>query len=271
MSAEEVPDSGQPTFGDTVFGNLFRAFVEPSLKARIVQGELPNPFPLSELRRLQILFSPQGGKPLVRINGEVRAIAQVRPKQGVAIEKGDPVSFDQIESIGAIGLADEEADFGHATFLREPNGGWVGHFDFSYYKGTARRHVDVAEEFLQAARYSREKQHWSAFADTLFSAAELAAKASLFCLDLSGDVAKSKKHGVVKALFNKQRHVGNVDGAHTTAFNRLWELRQTGRYVQEVIAFTEVDADALLNDVAALISAARLRASTFRSADSRPE
>lgn len=262
MSSEQ-PEQSQAKFGDTVFSNLFETFVEPDLKARIERGELPNPFPLSSLRGVQILFSPEGSKPIVRINSELRAIARVKPKLDATFDKGDPVSFDDIESIDVIALSEEEADYGHATFIRKPNDDWVGYFDFTYYKGTALRHLDVAEQFLHAARGCRDHKHWVAFADTLFSAAELAAKASLYCLSASREVIKTKKHGIVKAHFNKQRHIGNVDDAHTTAFNRLWDLRQKGRYVEDDVAFDDDDADQLLHDVSLLIDAARKRAQPF--------
>jgi uncharacterized protein (UPF0332 family) len=250
-------------FGAAVFTNLFETFVKPDLKKRVEQGRLPNPFPHASLYNIQIIFYPDGQRPLVRINDEVRAIAQITPKCGFEIAAGDPVRLNQIETIGIIGLTEEEADFGHATFLRNPEGGWTGYFDFTYYKGTARKHLEAAGQFFNAAKKCCEERHWIAFADTLYSAAELAAKASLFCLDLSGAIKKSKKHATIKAHFNVQRRIGNIDDEHSSALNRLWEFRQKARYVEEDVKFTEEDAEELLAHVGSLIAKSQYRATTF--------
>jgi uncharacterized protein (UPF0332 family) len=84
-------------------------------------------------------------------------------------------------------------------------------------------------------------------------------KAALFCLDFQ-EIVKSKGHGIVRSKFNLQRKIGNVDAAHSTALNRLWDMRQTGRYLEAEITFSDEDADSLLADVRGLIEKAHSRA-----------
>ena len=244
---------------DKAFSNLFELYVWPELMRRVERGDLSNPYPLSHLRGLQILFNPAGGKPIVRINEQVRGICEISTKPGVTINLGDPVSNEDVESIGEIHLHGYESDFGHATFVRRTDGGWWGYFNFIYWRGFSQRHVEVAEQFMTAAKLSRNESLWAPFVDNLYAAAELAAKASLLRLDDGQAIARSKKHSTVKAMFNRQRVIGNVEPEHTTALNRLWRIRQSGRYAEEITSIAPAEADELLRVVNEMLNAARER------------
>jgi uncharacterized protein (UPF0332 family) len=245
MADFDLPELDE-SFGREAFSNLFRLYVAPELRLRIERGELPNPFPDAQLIGIQILFPADVGRPTVRLNHEVRATCRFQSKPGMDHKPGDGVRNDAIETISEIWLKDEDRDCGHATFLRRPDGGWWGYFSFIRHTGTARNLLEVADQDLVAAERIINEGTWVPFVDNCFSAAELAAKSLLFYHDSPGVVAGSKKHSLVRSRFNFHRHRGNVDASQCDALNRLWDLRQAGRYAERDISIDAEDAKSLL-------------------------
>lgn len=254
-----------PEFNEIVFHNFLDTWVIPDITERIKRGELQNPYPFdTAVEQFQIVFSPSG-PPKVRLNGEVRANVKAQPKPGLEIKIGEPLALDQIETSAGIliALKEDEIDCGHATFFRLPECGWRGSFDFIRYKGTARRHVDAAQQFLSVAKHCRNDRQWITFVDNLWSAQELTAKAALFYYDPRKEIVTSKKHRTISANFNRQRHIGNIAEPHTESFNRLWELRQKARYLEDDVEIADTEADELLRHVSALIESIQVKVKTL--------
>ena len=171
-----MSDDGE--FYKRVFQQFMDLFVTPAIAERQAKGELPKPLHLSAA---QIIFSPDGRKPLVRINKEIRAISDVRLKEGIGKKAGEPVYDNEIEGLAGIKLTDQDDDCAHATLIRL-NDTWTIAFDFTYNRALAKKHIEKAGQFCEVAEAALEKRLLSPFVDNLFSAAELAARAILLAI-----------------------------------------------------------------------------------------
>jgi len=219
---------------------LLDMFVEPEIIKRQDAGEVENPFPLTHA---QIIFYPDGRKPEVRLNDEVKTIINVelKPEFRDGVKKGDPVYWHQIESLKTTRLTEEDdPNVGHATLL-SVGGNWFLHFDFVYNKQRARQHLEAARQFIASAKHALENEHWAVVIESLCSASELTAKAYL--LSAGGDSAlKSKTHGVIASRTNMHRKLGNLDSSHVDVFNRVWGMRNNARYLEGELALTQAEA-----------------------------
>ncbi len=238
-------------FGNRVFQQFMDLFVNPEVRNRQEAGELPKPL---DLRAAQIIFFADGRKPQVRINKEIRAIAKVKFKEGISKNPGDPLFAHEIEGLEEINLTDDDdPDSGHATLIKI-NDRWTIAFDFRYYKGVARNHIQAASEFYEAAEFSYCKKNWSAFVDNLFSCAELLAKVILLIFpsqELAKRAALAKKatHRLIQQKYNEFADLGNVDETHRSVLNKLSGWRANARYLRGHVPISEDKAVELLNIV----------------------
>jgi len=86
-----------------IFSNLLNhawaIWIIPELKRR-KEAKIPAPFPL---KKFIVLFDPVKGKaPTIKFNDEYEFMASARVKRGLKINKGDPITFDQIVDFGPI-------------------------------------------------------------------------------------------------------------------------------------------------------------------------
>lgn len=190
---------------------------------------------------------------MVRLNSEVVALGEVRLKEGITKKPGEPIYTNEVAGFDSIKLhGDEAQDCGHATLIRLGDT-WSIAFDFRYNKSLSKRHLQTAQEFFDAAVVSCERKQWSAFADTLFSAAELTAKALLLSMP-DPKFRKKASHGAVHSKFNRFASLGNVEQSQRQAFNSLSELRGRARYLKGELVLGEARAAALLKGVKDLIT-----------------
>jgi HEPN domain-containing protein len=229
-----------PDFGLAVFNNLLDLFVRPEIQRRQREGLLPTSV---DIHAAQVIMFPDGRPNLVRLNNEVRAIANIRVRREV--KAGDPVYSSDIAEVERLRLSEPEfGDCGHATMFA------VGHqwhvaFNFIYNRAKAENLLTRTHEFLRVAEHALGVEAWHPFADTLFSAAELSAKA--FLLFLGGpELAKRANHRAIHKGFNNFGRIGNVDPNHLTAFNELAELRIVARYDYEPLTLSHDEAAKLL-------------------------
>src|SRR6185436_18074524 len=116
---EEITRNASKQFMDT--------FITPEVMRRQESGELPRPL---DLRAAQIIFYPDGKKPAIRINSEVKAIGKMKLKPGIEKDYGDAVYENELEGLEELMLTDEDdPDAGHVTILKL-NGTWIMAFDF---------------------------------------------------------------------------------------------------------------------------------------------
>lgn len=244
-------------FGNKVFEQFMELFVLPEVKRRQESGELDKPL---DLQGAQIIFFPDDRKPQVRINSEVKGVAEAELKPEFSKEAGEDVFQHELEGIRFVNLSEEDdPDCGHATLLRYGDR-WSIAFDFRYNKALSKKHIETAKEFYDSARFSFKSKHWSAFVDSLFSAAELLAKSVL----LSAPDPKFREkatHKVIKVRYNQEYQLGNLDDSYREAFNKLSDLRGGARYLKGDVSISEAEAQMLLDTVKDMIEDADRRAS----------
>lgn len=237
--------------GRRAFEQFIDLFFRPEIERRRAEGKPPERLMLT---KAQVVFYADGRKPDVRLNDEVKAVAKVNFKPGAVAGKrpGDLIMADEIEDIAEVMLPDtDDPDAGHATFI-QVGGRWCMAFDFRYNKALSERHLSDAREFLEAARHCLDRSAWSAFADNLFSAAELAARALLLMLPDPKFRSKAT-HKAIHARFNSFAKLGNVPPSGRAVFNKLSALRPPARYGAKGIVLDPEEARTLLGDVEGLI------------------
>jgi uncharacterized protein (UPF0332 family) len=230
--------------------NILEVYVMPEIERRQKDSDLEVPV---ELFAAQVIFYPDRREPEVRINSEVRALAKVRLKSGVEKGLGDTVTEDELEGLEELVLmGDEDPDCGHATLLRL-NDRWMLAFDLVYNKGLARKHLEAARQFIEAAEFSQERESWSAFVDNLFSAAELSAKATLLALMSDARFREKAAHKATHRRYNRFVHLGNADPKYAEIFNKLSRLRYPARYLERDFSVSRDEASNLLQTVRRMI------------------
>ncbi len=211
------------------FEQMMALFVEPEVQRRKKTGEISDTF---VLHGVQIVFYPDGQEPDVRLNHEVRAIAKIKLKEGVIKQPREPIYQSEIERFDQIVLADpEDADCGHATIVRINEAAWTLSFDFVYNKALSKIHLDRAEAFLKSAELNLVSENWPPFADNLFSACELIAKAILLGMP-DPKFRQKASHAGIQLKFNKFADLGNVKDDVRVALNKLSGMRTTARYLK---------------------------------------
>jgi hypothetical protein len=220
-------------------------FITPEVMRRQEIGELPRPL---DFYAAQIIFYPDGRKPTVRINSEVKAIAKMKLKPGIQKDFGS-VYANEIEGLEELTLTDEDdPDSGHVTMLKF-KGTWIMAFDFIYNKALARKTIETAKEFIEAAEFSLAHQSWSAFTDNLFSAAELLAKATLLATWSDPEFREKTNHPAIHSRYNRFAHLGNTDPKHANTFNKLSKMRYHARYSKEEFSLLESEGQSLLDSI----------------------
>jgi len=181
-------------------------------------------------------------------------------KPGIEKDYGDAVYANELEGLEELTLTDEDdPDCGHVTILRL-NGTWLMAFDFIYNKSLAKKTIETAKEFIEAAEFSFSQQNWSAFADNLFSAAELLAKATLLATWSDPKFREKTTHSAIRSRYNRFAHLGNINPLHAPTFNKLSEMRYPARYSKEEFSLLESEGQSLLNGVKSMLQETSLLA-----------
>ena len=235
--------------GQRFFQQMMDIFIVPAIEERQASGDISRPFPL---RSAQVIFFPDGRKPEVRLNEEIKAIGQVKMRAGVSKNAGDPISEQEIEGLQSLSLPEKEfPDCGHATFVRFGES-WISAFDFRYNKVMSRQHLNTAIQFLMAAEYASEQEHWSAFIDNLFSAAELTARATLLMMP-DKRFREKASHKAIQIRYNNFADLGNVAPEHIAAFNKLYGMRDKVRYLKQPFTVSSDEVSTLISAVKEMI------------------
>jgi len=220
-------------------------FVTPEVKRRLETGELREPF---NLRAAQIIFFPDGRKPQVRLNSEIRAIGKVKLRQGISKKAGEPIYEHEVEGLKEVNLTDEDdPDCGHATLIRIGDS-WTIAFDFRYNKELSRKHLEAARQFCESAEFSLNRKNWSPFIDNLFSVAELVAKSILLSMP-DPRFRKKATHKAIQSRFNRFASLGNVKPVYRETFNKLSVMRDHARYLKRGVSVSEDECRRLLDIV----------------------
>jgi HEPN domain-containing protein len=224
--------------GEKVGEQAYEFWIGPEIERRRAARELPEDFALVGA---QVIFGSGEGLPVVRLNGEVKAVAEVTAAR--AIEPGE-VTEDDIAGYNNILLTEDDPNEGHITIVAH-KGGWAIAFDFRRNAGHIAEHTQAAREFLDAAAWARREGHSRAFIDNLFSATELMAKGLLIWMP-DETLRTAKSHPPIKNRFNQERKMGNVDPRFADLLNQLGKLRGSARYLDDNLTISETQMDAML-------------------------
>lgn len=210
--------------GERAMQQLVTLYVTPEVERRRADGAMANGTPIPAA---QVVFFPDGRRPIVRLNTEVRAILSPTPRDGVTKQNGDEVFADELGAIERISLPDDEPNCAHATILLLGTR-WVCGFDSRYDREHARKHLDLGDQFLALARIAREKGWLGPFVANLFSAAELAAKATLLLMP-DPEFRKQASHKHIATKFQSFAELGNVNSEFRDTLDRIRGWRHGAR------------------------------------------
>ena len=217
--------------------DVFRLWINPEVERRREAGLLTTPYPLEKAQIVLHLDRPAE----VRLNGEVKAVmlVKVHDRAKSDVGPGKPVHWDQIEGVADVRLTGQDPNAAHITLLSVPGKGFGLFFDFRYNGARVSEHLEAAEEFFASAVAASALGHRRSFAENLFAATELTAKAMLLLSPSSPDLLKSKKHSAVASKLNQLgRYSQNVDRAFVDLHNELERARPKARYVAGSLEWT---------------------------------
>ncbi|WP_395774603.1 hypothetical protein [Agrobacterium pusense] len=207
---------------ERTFNQMWELHFGPELERRKADGRIVETD--FSVYMAQVLF-PVEGPIQVRINDEVKGEALVRATRDV--QRDDPVYVDDMRSIEIYELPDELLDSGHFTIFWTGDS-WKMIFNFMSGRAKARDMLQLANEFLEASRHSRESGHAGPAVENLFTSAELISKAELILH--RSPAASAETHGTVASAINIWSKLGNIDATFVALFNKLAHLRPNARY-----------------------------------------
>lgn len=227
-----------------VFNNFIELFVLPEITRRKKNGNLSDKFVLYSA---QVIFYGDNRGDIVRLNKEVKLLAQVKLKDGIKKDKGDFVSLhDEIEELKNFRLVEEEEpECAHISMLKIKDH-WLLTFDCRYNKGLAREHFKVAKQFYECAQYALQNKMISPFIDNLFSCVELLAKSELLLVP-DEKFLKKTSHKNIQMKYNSFVDIGNAQLNFKTALNKLSGLRSSARYLKSIFQLSEIEAQKYLS------------------------
>lgn len=203
-----------------------KVWVNPELERRKAAGEFKDEF---VLKAAQVIFSV-GGKNIVRVNGEVKAIVEAKINR--PIKKGEVIFNKDVEDIKSFRLVDEEKDFGHITVVHLTKGWFVG-FSFIYDVSKSKQLYDIGIEFMKSAYSDLENKRYRPFVESALIAAENLAKARLYLIP-DQEIRKAKTHGLVHGKVNSYARTDSIIRvSYKDGFNKLVKLRDKARYSQD--------------------------------------
>jgi hypothetical protein len=243
------PDS----FRKTALNHAMSAWFLPEIERRQAAGLAPKPFPF--MAGQVIMYADE--RPVeIRLNEQVKAVLDVKYKDGVSIKIGEPVYANDVKGFKSVELPEtEDPNCGHFTAM-QLRGLWYFGFDFIYNKGRARDFLTIGQEFLEMASEAAAKHRFRAFVDNLFSAAEIAANVVLVVVPRPKD-KPYPRHGAIHSRFNQFAKLGNVDPDERASFNKLAELRRKARYGAGKLQMNSAQAEKLLIGVKKLFERAK--------------
>ncbi len=242
---------------ERVVQQAMQLWFEPEIQRRQQAGLLEVPF---SLRAAQVIMFADERPYVIRLNEEVQIAGKARLKNVQGLTKGDIISGDQIDEIQGWMLPEtEDPNCGHLTIVIFRGRVYIS-FDFRYNKALSSELLSAADEFLKTAGDSLSRGDLRVAVDTLFSAAELAAKAFIVSTPFPGKRPK-RQHKFIQTQVNVQGKLGNIDDEFRGTFNRLFNMRRAARYLEEGLSVEPSELEAMEKTVKSFIGNTRPRIS----------
>ena len=228
-----------------LFQQVMDIFIIPEIERRRKEGSIKDGVLIT---KMQIVFSLDKGKNEVRLNEEVKAIANAKANK--PIKKDEIVYEIDIDAIEKIELTDEDVNCGHITLLLFKNN-WIISFDFRYNKERVKTHIEASKEFYESAINSLDNNRLRPFYENAFASAELSAKGVLLMLP-DKKILEGKNHKDRINKFENWAKLGNVKMEFSTTLSGLSELRDSARYLHSN-KFKEEDPHKIKNIIKEMI------------------
>jgi len=242
-------NSTRIAWGGHFLEQVLNIFVIPEVQRRAAEGTVTIPVMLN---KVQVLLYLDGRPSVVRLNDEVSAVAEIVYVGQRPLVNGAPIYEADVAGVNWVRPGpDIDPNCGHIFLLRIGTSYHCA-FDFVYNKSHAIQIIAKAEQFLRAARTASENGDLSVAVDTLFSAAELTAKALLITNPFGSPLLEKATHGGIRSKFGLWAKWGNVEADHRDTFNTLARMRDAARYTRDPIT-SSIDVVKLIADVASLI------------------
>lgn len=214
-----------------IFNDILVTFIEPDIEARVQAGRATAPL---DLRKFHIVMHLDGQRTEVRLNEEATIEALVELQDPSILEKlvpGEEYFGTEIPGrIYQIQLtAREDPDAGHIYAVSWTDG-WHFTIDARYNRGKAAPLVAASREFLETAKEAYQGKRWRPFVDNMFSAMELAIKATLWTGLFGKGFEGKMPHGEIHESFSRYAKAGNVTPAQAKVFEELRNTRPGVRY-----------------------------------------
>ena len=200
--------------------SVMKIWIAPEIEKRKQAGYLKNDF---RLKAFQIVFFPPGRGNRVKLNKEVKAIAECKVKSPK--KSGDLVLDTDIDGISSIKLPDKYPDCAHITGLFL-NGSWHVCHDSVYNKKSSDEHVQAATEFLESAKDNLSKKRLRPFFEDAFACAELLTTAILL-----PHLVDKRGHDTRIRSLEEWTELGNVPEKYVKMLKRLYGIRPSSRYL----------------------------------------
>jgi len=243
--------------GKRTLMQFLELFVNPEIEKRKQAAKIDESFIVT---RAQVVLHADMREPTVRLNDEIAGIAIARLGEGSVgreYTSGSPLYLHEIDTIERFELPEEERDAGHITMFGL-NGKIALFFDARRNRSSASVTLEKSKQFFELAEASFEKKHWTAFVDTLFSAAELAVKAWLWTGPLGFEFAERMRHGDICEAFQKYVQWGNANPRVLKTYQELTARRPLLRYRRSREAIRQALARRWLEDVRSMVQSAEL-------------
>lgn len=230
-------------FGANVIENFFVTWVEPELVSRGVAINRGSVW-AAVVEQL-----PHGGQK-IRLNEEVRVAAKA--KEDAGIERGTPLTAENIESLDHLIPLDVDPDNGWFVYINIDGQGFL-EFDLRYNKRRIEDLLTLASEYLASAKACHLTAPRPAI-DNLFSAAELTVQAQM-----TSGTENTRLHSERSKWLSRSVTLGNVPPDHKQVLDLLKRERAAARYGDGPTTLGTVALKKKIEAVAAMISFARQR------------
>lgn len=229
---------------DAVLRHAFSLWIGPELERRGL------PVDLASMRAALVTLSRDGAT--VLLNEEAGVIAKVKARG--PINKGDPVTEEQIEAIEEIYPASIDPDTGWICVARV-GVALVVAFDFGRNRERARRLVALGDEFVATAAEAHAARRLGPATENAHAAAELAVKAEMY---LSHDTP-TRQHAKRQKYWHEWADLGNVPRSHADALSVLGAHRAAARYGDGSLDLSDDDVEQLIVVARDMLTHARQR------------
>ena len=211
-------------FAQNLFNNINTIYLQPEIGRRIANGLLKDGFRY----KIALIILSIDKEIIIQFDDEVEATCEIKVKEGINKNIGEPVYNNEIESISKVNLPSKYENSAY-IFLFEVNGGYSILFDFRYNKGIRHKQLKTARDFLMTAESAFNENRDAVFIDTLFSSVEILIKIFLLRHPDKNILSKTSHKGI-KVKINSFSKLNEFTRPITSLYNNLHILRSKARY-----------------------------------------